>query len=233
MSLLIGLGWLAGASAFADDQPHGNLVELHSCEVYAGGCTVSSEATLGGRYLLQVWDFTGGSWQNAKLGGLQVAVLETSPDNLATAGTRAAHSVVYLPTAANASQRSALLAWLISRDPQLADSTIETRVVPLTFDSSAQGVTFKAGTFADFKVVSLGDCQNRVCGESLWYEPSAPTSLFTVALNAGSEVNEPLLQLKWDDNGKRSVFLARFGPSSEKDLFVSSADWCGPTGALF
>ena len=73
-----------------------------------------------------------------------------------------------------------------------------------------------------------------MCGEDLWYEPSTPTSLFTVALNAGSQVSEPLLQLKWSDQGQRSVFVARFGETAaEKNLFVVSSAWCGSAGKLF
>src|SRR6185437_9850801 len=56
---LIGLGLNA---AFAADAPHGSLLELHSCEVYAGPCVVSSESPQEGRYMARAWDFTGGSF---------------------------------------------------------------------------------------------------------------------------------------------------------------------------
>jgi hypothetical protein len=47
-------------------------------------------------------------------------------------------------------------------------------------------------------------------------------------------VTEPLLKLKWNESGKRSVFLAKFGENTTaKDLYVSTADLCGPTGKLF
>ena len=55
------LGCLSLHPVFADDQPRGSLMEVHSCELYAGGCVVSSEATLGGRYMLRAWNFTGGT----------------------------------------------------------------------------------------------------------------------------------------------------------------------------
>src|SRR5262245_33255439 len=85
------------SAAFADDQPRGSLMEVHSCELYAGGCVVSSEATLGGRYMLRAWNFTGGSFGGAELAGLQVALLESSSDNLAASKTAADRAVVYLP----------------------------------------------------------------------------------------------------------------------------------------
>jgi hypothetical protein len=76
-------GCLSLCPAFADDQPRGSLMEVHSCELYAGGCVVSSEATLGGRYMLRAWNFSGGSFAGSDLAGLQVALLESSSDNLA------------------------------------------------------------------------------------------------------------------------------------------------------
>jgi hypothetical protein len=234
LPLIVSLNWFTAQGALADTQPGGKLIELHSCEVYAGGCTVSSEAPQGGRYMLQVWDLTSGSWQGVKLSGLKVAVLESSSENLADAGTRPESTVVYLPKEASAAQQRALLAWLKSSDGHLAASSIQTRVVPISLITSADGVKVSVGEFAKFQTVALGECENRACGESLWYEPSIPTSLFTVALNNGSQVNEPLLELKWNDHGKRSVFVARFGgAATAKYLYVNSSDWCGSAGRLF
>ena len=234
VTLCIGTGWLAANAAISNDQPQGRLIELHSCEVYAGACMVSSQSELGGRNTLQVWDITGGSWQGVRLKGLQVAVLESSSENLAVQSTRADRAMVYLPENANAQQRNALLAWLQSRDPQLSLATIQTRVVPISLSTSAAGIRFQAGPFASLRAAALADCQNRVCGESLWYEPSTPTSLFTVAQNDDSQVNEPLLKLTWSDFGKRSVFVARFGVTeTAQNQYVQSWDWCGPTGLLF
>ncbi|HTL17087.1 MAG TPA: hypothetical protein VL793_07615, partial [Patescibacteria group bacterium] len=67
----------------AETQPSGSVLELHSCELYAGGCIVSSEATLGGRYMVRAWNFNGGSFQGAELAGMSLAVLQSSGDNLA------------------------------------------------------------------------------------------------------------------------------------------------------
>src|SRR5262245_65511741 len=103
-------------TAFATDQPRGSLMEVHSCELYAGGCVVSSEATLGGRYMLRAWNFTGGSFAGTDLAGLQVALLESSPDNLAASKSTADRAIAYLPQNATASQRKALMAWIKSTE---------------------------------------------------------------------------------------------------------------------
>jgi hypothetical protein len=234
LSIFAGLNWLIASSALASGQPQGKLIELHSCEVYAGGCTVSCEAPQGGRYRLQVWDLTGGSWQGVDLTGLEVGVLATSSENLADQGTRVDASVVYLPKGASSEQQAALLSWLKSSDARLAASSIQTRVVPISLAASADRVKVKLGEFAKLETVSLGACANRSCGEDLWYEPSMQTTRFTVAFNEGSEVKEPLLRLKWNDHAKRSVFVAHFGEGgSAKNLFVNSSDWCGPASQLF
>src|SRR5580704_3913118 len=105
LPLVAGLSWLTVIPAFADSLPAGKLIELHSCEVYAGGCTVSSEAQQGGRLMFQVWDLARGSWQGVDLAGLKVAVLEASADNLADRGARPDSAVVYCPQGASAAQR--------------------------------------------------------------------------------------------------------------------------------
>src|SRR5262245_3844504 len=102
VTLCISLSWLAAHGATGGDQPQGRLIELHSCEVYAGAWMVSSQSELGGRNTLQVWDIAGGSWQGVNLKGLQMAVLESSSENLAVPSTRAEQAIVYLPEKANA-----------------------------------------------------------------------------------------------------------------------------------
>src|SRR5215470_4548271 len=110
--LLMALGCLALNRIYAGDQPRGTLVELHSCELYAGGCVVSSEATLGGRYLLRAWDFTGGKLNGTDVAGLKVAVLEAGKENLAAEKATTDRAIVYLPSGASLAQTEALIAWV-------------------------------------------------------------------------------------------------------------------------
>src|ERR1041385_5249749 len=98
---LVGLACFLRHNLSAAAQPRGNLVELHSCELYAGGCVVSSEATLGGRYMFRAWDFTGGAFAGTDFAGLNVAVLQTSSENLAAEKTKAERNVIYLPRSAS------------------------------------------------------------------------------------------------------------------------------------
>jgi hypothetical protein len=228
---LIGLGL---NSALAADAPHGSLLEIHSCEVYAGPCMVSSEAPQEGRYMVRAWDFTGGSFNNTELTGLKIAVLQSSPDNLAESGSESGSAVVYLPESATQAQRDTLLAWLKTSQPDFHPAKLQTRTVPLQFTKSDKGYEFTAGNYVTVKTAPLSQCSMTGCGQVLWYEPRAATSLFTVVVNDSSKVTEPLLKLRWDATGDRNIFLARFGQAvPAHNLYVSLSELCGPTQALF
>ena len=217
----------------AADAPRGSLMEVHSCELYAGGCMVSSEEPQEGRYMLRAWNFTGGEFQGAQLKGLVVAALQSSPDNLAAADTKPGDAVVYLPDSATPAQREMLLSWLRAQ-PALEPAKITTRVVPLQFAKSGEGYDFSAGTFASVRTASLRSCPSGSCGESLWYEPRSAAGPFTVALDRSVQVSEPLLKLKWDQNDSRNIFLARFGEKTvASKSFVTLPELCGANLTLF
>src|SRR5882724_6294874 len=108
---------LSGISLRAGETLHGDLLELHSCQVYIGGCIASSESPQDGRYLLRVWNFTGGSHDGTPLRGLQVALLETADENLAICDTKPTAAMAYLPQSATPGQAAALLDWLKSSNP--------------------------------------------------------------------------------------------------------------------
>jgi hypothetical protein len=232
--ILLALGSLTVGRALAvDHQPRGSVLELHSCELYAGGCVVSSEATLGGRYMLQAWNFSGGSVDETPLAGLQLAALHSGSQNLAEQNAGLGEVVVYLPEKATKAQRAALVSWLRTTQPGFKSARLQTRVAPMQFTHNETGYSFTAGKFLDVRTASLESCEKGSCGETLWYAPRASTSIFTVAVNNRSRVSEPLLKLRWDEGGKRSIFLGRFGEDKAENLYVTTADLCGPADKLF
>src|SRR5436190_11300275 len=133
---VFGIAALAFSSVLAE-QPRGTLLELHSCELYAGGCVVSSEATLDGRYMLRAWNFTGGQFAKENLSGLQLAVVQCSGENLAAEQTTAERAMVYLPKNATDSQRAALLSWLKANASDVTGANLQTRIVPLKFSKTS------------------------------------------------------------------------------------------------
>ena len=230
--LLAGLTCWLGNSAQATEPPRGSLLELHSCELYAGGCVVSSEETLDGRYMLQAWNFTGGSFAGTDLTGLNVALLQASSENLASSKAAPGQAVAYLPQGATEAQRHALLGWLKSQQPSLAK--LQTRIVPLKLGTKGDSYFVSAGSYLSVTTAPLESCDNGSCGEALWYSPRSANTVFSVAVNHSSMANEPLLKLEWKDGGKRSVFLAKFGESGAgRNVYVTTADLCGTKGKLF
>jgi len=178
--------------------------------------------------MLRAWSFMDGRFGNESLAGLQLAVLETSPDNLAAEDATGDQAVVYLPKAATPAQRKALMAWLRANASGLERAALKSRIAPLALRQTESGYAFSAGSFVSVETAPLESCEAGSCGEGLWYKPRTTTSSFAVAVNRTSRVQEPLLRLKWFDAGKRSVFLARFGePGPNKDVQVSCADLCG------
>ena len=226
-------GW-GSSNVRADNAPRGRLLELHSCDLYAGGCIVSSEATLDGRLMLRVWEISRGGFAGADLSGLPVAVLEESTANLAQKQTEPTGAVVYLPYRASPGQRQALVGWLCSSQPELGRIPLQTRVVPMQLARTKTGVTFTAGAMITLSVGPLESCAMGNCGEQYWYSPRTAASFFTVGANRASRVQEPFLHLKWDDGGKPNVFLARFGETDpEQNILVTTALLCGVNGTLF
>lgn len=232
--LFAGLVGLTLSSALAADAPRGSFLELHSCEVYAGPCVVSAESPQEGRYMARAWEFTGGNFNGTDFAGLQLAVLQSSSDNLADADSKSGNAVVYLPDTATQAQREALVAWLKSSQPDFHPAALHTRVAPLKFSKSDKGYAFSAGSYLSIKTAPLDVCNMGGCGETLAYEPRAKTSVFTVVLNHGSEVSEPLLKVQWDADGNRNIFLGRFGQATPaSDLYVSLNELCGSGPTLF
>jgi hypothetical protein len=223
-----------GGSLVAAETPRGDLLELHSCELYAGGCIVSSESTTSGHYMLCAWQFTGGTYASTSLEGLCVAALQSAPsENLAAPGTSSGDAVVYLSQSATKVQRDAVLAWLKSSQPDFKPAHLQIQTVPLSFTKQGASCSLTVGKSISVATAPLETCETGACGEALWYSPRSSTSFFSVEVARSSRVVEPLLKLQWTDAGKRSVFLGRFGDSAAQNQYVSTAELCAPNGRLF
>jgi hypothetical protein len=227
--------WLAFTVSFllgalglrAEQSPHGELLELHSCQLYIGGCIASAEATQDGRYLLRVWSFSNGSHNGTALKGLQVALLETSEQNLADKNAQPSALVVYLPQSATPAQSVALVDWLRNANPELSSVRVQTRVVPMQLIRAGDTVTFAAGDSVRIQIRPLESCGLASCGESLWYTPRSRLSSYTVGVTSESIVREQLLALTWIDHGKNNVFQGSFGEgTTAQAAFITPAMAC-------
>lgn len=203
--------WAGAARAEA---PRGEYLELHSCEVYTGGCTASAQAQTGGRTMLRVWHFDG----KTDWAGQTLAVLETAEENLAFKETQAVARVAYLPETASQDQQAAMVAWL--KEKGLAPS--EFRAVPVSYQRSGSQVEVAAGPGVLFKTRAIEACDSGACGEQLWYSPRGETAAYTVLVNEHSSVEEPALRLAWKDHAAKSVFFGRFGEPGAAEFTLAS-----------
>ncbi len=189
--------------------PRGRFLELHSCELFAGSCVVSSEANVAGNYVLRAWQFDHGAIAGVPLQGLSVALLESGDQNLAVPENAASSAVVYLPPSLTPPQRAALLAWAAQNTrAKLAGA----RTVPLQIAFAGDRVSFSAGRDIVFDAAAPPPCTTLAsCGEMLWYQPRGAATSFVVDQLDRSRIVEPLLTLTWMDHGRRTLFSGRFG----------------------
>lgn len=214
-SIVLSMG-LISAAAFparcdlSGGVPRGEVAELHSCELYAGGCVVSAEATIAGHYVLRVWQFDSGTFQGTDLRGLHLALLETGSQNLADKSVAAERAVAYVPQNVAPPQRSALIAWARRNTAaHLTDSDVKS--APIQMQVNGSDVSVSLGPDAAFSATAAPVCGLSSCGESLWYVPRSEMSAFTVDQLTRSRLVEPSLALHWQDHGRRTLFLGRFG----------------------
>lgn len=200
-------------------------MELHSCEVFAGSCVVSSEAASAANYVLRVWQFDRGDLKGVPLSGLTVALLEKGEKNLAVTENSASDAVAYLPPGLSVAQRTALLDWAREKTAApLNDSHV--KVVPLQAQLALEKVTFSAGNDIAFNGATPLACDLGGCGQMLWYEPRVAASSFVVDEIGQSRIVEPLLAMQWTDHGRQTLFVGRFG-----DPEVTVPALCGEPAA--
>jgi hypothetical protein len=202
--------------------PSGTFIEMHSCEVYTGGCTASAQATGDGRYMLQMWKIASGDFNGVDLKGESIALLQVAKENLAWTESAAESGIVYLPASSNPQKRAALLKWLISHT-QLNPS-VPHKVVPIKIENSAIGWDVSIGSNINFTARAIHECDAGSCGEALWYWPKSSALSFTVAMAEQCQVLESDLRLHWTDHAARSLFLGQFGDTPKLAQSRSAAD---------
>jgi hypothetical protein len=227
MKIFVGFLVACVATTFslsAAEVPSGRIVEVHSVEVYTGGCTASAQATMGGRSMLRVWSFEEGAQEGVELKGLQIAALQVADKNLAFADTQATSAVVYLPRKATDAQRAALVGWLKAANPEIASAPMVEKIAEIKYEQKESRIALSVGEQIALKTREVQKCDAGACGESLWYKPRSKTGCYTVVVNESSSVNEPALSLVWKDNSAKSVFLGQFGPDATPEFRVASLE---------
>ena len=193
-------------------EPFGEFVELHSCDLFTGGCTASSESTLLGRQLIRVWSIRQGKWDNQDLAGLKVAVLELGSVNLAERGVSGEKAEVFVPKGLGAAQKEALLSWMTSQG--IAPGSTRVVEAEIVYQRSGRAAANVAvGDSIWLSTMPIGKCRSGACGQALWYEPQVKHSSFEVVASRVSKIRDSFLNFLWTDHDRPNVFLASFGPN--------------------
>jgi hypothetical protein len=201
--------FLAAATCFAAE-PSGELVELHSCDLYTGGCTASSEATLLGRQRFCMWLIRQGHWAGQDLAGTRLALLEVGSQNLAERGTVADRAEIFVPPGMAPERKKALLSWLETERSLPASTPVID--AGICYRRTGNQAELTVGDAVVLSTAPLGKCRTGSCGQALWYEPSSRQSSFAVVSSRTSMIRDARLRLTWTDHDRPNVFLATFGP---------------------
>jgi hypothetical protein len=200
---------LALQASFAAE-PVGEFVELHSCDLYTGGCTASSESTLLGRQLFRVWSIKEGTWNNQNLAGLKVALLELGSVNLAEKGALGDRAELFVPKGLAPVQKDALLSWVNSQT--ITPASTQVRDAEITYQRSGLAANITVGDSIVLSTMPIAKCSTGACGQALWYEPQVEYSSFEVLASRFSSIRDSALNFLWTDHDRPNVFLASFGP---------------------
>ena len=213
-SLLVALQACLGA------EPVGEFVELHSCDLYTGGCTASSESTLLGRQLFRVWSIRQGTWNDQNLAGLNVALLELGSVNLAERGALADKAEIFVPEGMAPAQKEALLSWVACQ--AITPVSTQVREAAITYQRSGSAANVSVGDSIALSTMPIAKCSSGACGQALWYTPEVKYSSFEVVASRTSKISDPGMRFLWTDHDRPNVFLASFGPDASSNEFVNS-----------
>jgi len=199
-------------------EPFGEFVELHSCDLYTGGCTASAESTLLGRQMFRAWSIERGLWNGQDLTHLKVAVLETGSTNLAEKGAIADRAEIFVARDLSQAKREALVSWAAAQHPlPRGTPVIETEIA---YQRSGQEAVVTVGDTVSLTTMPIGKCSSGACGQSLWYEPQVDHSAFAVVASRTSKIQDATLF--WADHDRPNVFLASFGANPNAGQLADS-----------
>jgi len=199
-------------------EPFGEFVELHSCDLYTGGCTASAESTLLGRQMFRAWSIERGAWNGQDLAHLKVAVLETGSRNLAERGALSDRAEIFVPRDLSQATREALVSWAVAQHPlPRGTPVIEAEIV---YQRSGQETVVTVGDIVSLTTMPIGRCSSGACGQSLWYEPQVDHSAFEVLASRRSKIRDAALF--WVDHDRPNVFLASFGSNPNAGQLADS-----------
>jgi hypothetical protein len=215
-ALLFAAAFLFFALSLQAQQIRGDYIESRSTDVYVAQCFANGEVGLTGNFALMAWHVQEGSWNGVKLDGLTVAAAVRARATLGDpyGDPYPAEAVVMVDDAANAAQRSALIALAQHEGGRLLENVARVEYVPVALDvpqDPHEGhAVLRAGHLATIATRPLNH-HDHICGnESNYYPPLTKVEHATSAVALTDEFRGDGLGSQWSMHGKRSAYIASF-----------------------
>jgi hypothetical protein len=198
----------AATGALAAPTVTGDYVEARSCNVYAGPCHYGSEFTTAGREAVMAWRVRTGAYAGQTLDGLTAAAAVVADENLAVTGPR--RTVLYVDERATPAQREALVAMLRERTGAEFGRVVAVKLAAITFEAGADRTRVSVGRVARLEASAMPDAACCRWPGNRWYDPLARAAGVRVGNASVNEYSDPLLNVRWTQNGQNSVMLGDF-----------------------
>jgi hypothetical protein len=198
-------------------QIRGDYIESRSTDVYVAQCFANGEVGLTGNDALIAWHVEQGAWNRVKLDGLTVAAAIRARATLGDpyGDPYPAQAVLMVDSAANSSQREALIALARHNGGRLIENVGRVDYVPVVLDMPADphqgGAVLRAGKLATIVTRPLNH-HDHICGNEVnFYPPLTSVSNAVSAVAMTDEFQGEGLGTQWSSHGRRSAYIARFG----------------------
>lgn len=194
----------------------GDYLEVRSCDVYTGPCFANAEMNLSGKEGILVWSVREGTWNGAKLDGLNVIAVVRTDGTLGDVRhePRSGSAVLIVDSRADSQQKAALVDLARSMAGPLIKDVAEVKTSKLDVSmktcSKMGCASVKADKLVEISTRCFGD-KDHLCGNEETYYP--PLTRVNGAYPAFTEIASYKgngLRLTWESVGQRSAFLATF-----------------------
>jgi hypothetical protein len=191
----------------------GDYLEVRTADVYTGPCFANGEVNLAGRDAVLAWHVKEGSWNGARLDGLNVVAVVRASATLGDphANPLPAKALVIVDERATGEQRAALESLARDLGGALTEDVVRVVASPveLTVDAPA-AATLLAGDAVEVRTRALAHCDRHCGNEEVFYPPLTRVDNPVPAVSVIQAFRGDGLGATWYAAEKRSAFLATF-----------------------
>jgi hypothetical protein len=194
----------------------GDYIEARSCDVWTGPCFANGEMGLTGREAMLVWTVRDGAWDGVDLSGLSVMAAVAVDKTLGNLKyhPRSGKAVIIVDEKASPVQHDALVDFTVAMSEGLIKDVtgVVTSPMEVTVGQCKVGgcSSAKAGELAELRTRCMKDGDQICRNEGTFYPPLIKVDDAYPAFAGTNRFDAEGLNVKWDMEGKRSAFIAKF-----------------------